>query len=454
MIAYHPGDPAYEQAVQVFNLTARPRPAAALTARTVDEVRAAVQYAVAEGLPVRVHSTGHAAAAVRPVSDALLIRTELAGGVEIDPLSRTARVSAGTKWGDVVAAAAPYGLAAPHGSSADVGVVGYLLRGGLSLYGRWIGLAANSVRAIELVTADGELCRADASSDPQLLWAVRGGGGGFGIVTAIEFELFPLRHVITGASYWPAVHAGRLLSAWRSWAVEAPATATTSVRIMNLPKVPDVPAALSEGPVLALDGAFISQDAEHRTSRRQYADMMEPLCAIADPLLETWADADPLAVVEAHMDPTVPMPFVGDHMLLDELEDDGMHAFLAVAGEGSGSPLIASGLRQLGGAFAVPKQAGGVLDHLTAHYSYAGAGLPGDAVTVASIKSHHAKVRAALSPWDTGRTAPTFVETWDQPQGHLDTGQMLAVQEIRSRVDPGGLFSEDIASCGVPARSR
>lgn len=440
-----PGDPAYEYATQVFNLSAPARPAMAITARTVDDVRAAVAHAAAERLPVRTHTTGHASAAVRPMDGALLIRTELTGGVDVDTRRRLCRVPAGTQWGPVVEAAAAHGLAAPHGSAADVGVVGYLLRGGLSFYGRTIGLAANGVRAVELVTGDGDLHRVDDTSDPALLWALRGGGGGFGVVTAVEFELFRASTVITGASYWPARYAERLLSIWRSWTLDAPEEVTTSVRVMNLPRGPEIPEALSSGPVLVIDGAVLCADEDPGAGRQSFAELIEPLRAVAEPVVDTWEETTPLAVVDAHMDPAVPMPFVGDHMLLDELGEDGIATFLSVCGEGSGSPLIASGLRQLGGAFATPDPRGGVLDHLEARYSYAGAGLPMGSLTVDAIKDAHAKVRAALSPWDTGRTAPGFVESFDQPQGHLDAEQITAVDRVRERVDPAGLFRRDIA---------
>src|SRR5579863_9798949 len=151
-----PGDEAYEAATRVFNLAAPATPAAAVTAETIDQVRAALRYAAAEDLPVRVHVTGHGAAAGRPMDGALLIRAGLAGPVEIDAQRRLARIPAGTRWGAVIEAAAAHGLAAPHGSSPTVGVAGYLLRGGVSFYGRRLGLAANSVRAVELISRSEE----------------------------------------------------------------------------------------------------------------------------------------------------------------------------------------------------------------------------------------------------------------------------------------------------------
>lgn len=441
-----PGDEAYDAATQVFNLAAPVHPRVAVTVHTVDQIRAALGYATVEGLAVRVQATGHASAAVRPMREALLIRTELDGGVDIDAERRMARIPAGTRWGAVVEAAAPYGLTAPHGSSPSVGAVGFLLRGGLSFYGRKVGLAVNSVRAIELVTADGELRRVDDDHDPELFWALRGGGGGFGVVTAVEIDMFPATTVVTGAAFWPATHAGRLMSTWQRWTLDAPAEVTTSVRVMNLPPLPQVPPPLAAGPVFCVDGAVVGLTQDDTEAVRQHAaDLLGPLRAIAEPLMDTWQEAAPAAVLEAHMDPNDPVPVVGDHMLLKELGDEGVAEFLRVTGEGSGSPLIIAGLRQLGGAYATPNPGKGALDHLDARYSYAGSSAPFEPLTEEVIRDHCAVVRTALSPWDTGRTVPSFVEHFGQPQRHLRPDQVFAADRVRERVDPEGRFRGDIA---------
>jgi FAD/FMN-containing dehydrogenase len=440
----HPGDEAYEAATRVFNLAAPATPAAAVTAVSIDQIRAALRYATAADLPVRVHVTGHGAAATRPMDGALLIKASLAGHVEIDTRRRLARIPAGTRWGAVIEAAAEHGLAAPHGSSPTVGVVGYLLRGGVSFYGRRLGLAANSVRALELITADGDLHRADASADAELLWAMRGGGGGFGIVTAVELELFPAESVVTGAAYWPAAQAEPLMAAWLAWSAGAPREATTTLRVLNLPKVPEVPPALSAGPVVCVDGAVLSPAGEAAGAERCAAGLLEPLRAVAAPILDTWQLAAPPAVAHAHMDPADPFPIFADHMLLGELGDAGAAEFLRLTGQASGSVLTSAELRQLGGALAEPGEHGGVLSHLDARFAYVGSGVPFD-VSPDAIRQRCAAVRDALGRWDIRRTAPNFVGTVGQPQGHLSPQQVRAVDQVRSRIDPAGRFRGDIA---------
>lgn len=448
------GGPGYAEAVAVFNLAAPARPDLAVTATTVEEVRAALRRAVADRLAVRVHSTGHAAGGVRPVRGGLLVRTRMAGGVQVDRRRRIARVPAGTTWEEVVAATAPHGLAAAHGSARTVGAVGYLLRGGMSFYGRRVGLAVNTVRAVELVTADGTLRRVHVTADPELFAALRGGGGGFGVVTAVEIGLFPVTEVVTGAAYWPVAEAGELLRAWLDWTRDAPHAATTSVRVMSLPPLPHLPPALTAGPVFAVDGAVVAAvPAEVPGARATAADLLGPLRAIAEPVLDTWAPTGPGGVLDAHGDPTDPVPFAGDHMLLGELDDAGAAAFLAATGPGSGSPLVLAGLRQLGGRFATGVPGGGVLDRLAARFSYAGSGLAVDPASTAAVHAHCSRVRNALRPWDTGRTVPGFVEDVGRPQRHLDAAALELVDAVRDRVDPRGLFRGDVAPGASAERS-
>ncbi|OLF12966.1 oxidoreductase [Actinophytocola xinjiangensis] len=447
------GDPAYTSATRVFNLASPARPALAVTARTVEDVRAALRHARAEGLGVRVHSTGHSSGGDAPMTGALLVRTQLAGQVEVDPVARVARVPAGTTWETVLAAVAPYGLVPPHGSAGTVGVVGYLLRGGISYYGRKVGLAANSVRAVELVTAEGDTVRADAATEQDLFWALRGGGGGFGVVTAIEVALFPASTVVTGATFWSAEHAGRLLPVWLKWTQDAPPEASTSLRFLNFPPLPDVPPVLSAGPVFAVDGVVVGTAGDDPTrAEQQAAELVEPLRAVAEPLLDEWQTTSPTSVLGIHMDPPDPVPYRGDHFLIDEPGEAGTAELLAVLGADSGSPMVVSGLRQLGGAIATPNPDGGVLNHLDARFVYSGTAVPEAGLTDAAISAYFARVRTALAPWDTGRTAPTFVESHEQPQGHLDPADVAAVDRVRARIDPTGLFAGDItpnASAGT-----
>ncbi len=160
-----PDSPHYDTARRAWNLAADLRPAAVCVATCVEHVQAAVAYAGDHGLRVAAQTTGHLAQTLPDLHDTLLLRLELHDGeVEVDPTARVARIKAGARWGDVVHAVSPQDLAVMHGSSPSVGVIGYLLGGGLSFYARAHGLAVNHVRAFEVVTPDGARRRGVARS--------------------------------------------------------------------------------------------------------------------------------------------------------------------------------------------------------------------------------------------------------------------------------------------------
>ncbi|ONI83060.1 hypothetical protein ALI144C_18685 [Actinosynnema sp. ALI-1.44] len=415
--------------MKTFNMAAPVDPAEGVVAHTVADVQAAIRRAVSKGLRVRTYTTGHASATYGPMHDALVIQTDIEGGVRVDVDARTARIPAGSSWGEVVAATSPHGLVAVHGTAATVGVVGYMLRGGLSFYSRMFGLAPNSIRSIDLVTADGE----PRTADGELFWALRGGGGGFGVVTAVEIDLFPVSSVITGASFWPVAEAGRIVKLWRDWAKDAPDTVTTSLRLMNIAPGPGKPEPITSGQVVCVDGAIIGDTAESRSIRDS---LLGPL---GEPVHDTWHAAGPEAVLATHMDPPNPVKSFGDHMLLNDVDAD---TFVAAAG--SGSPLLSAELRQLGGAIGRPHPEGGVLDHVAEPLLYQCVGSAADPATTEAGRRRAERIRAELAPWDTGRTVPSFVGSHLQPQGHLDAEQVVAVDRIRQQVDPTGLFRGDI----------
>src|SRR5687767_10118689 len=184
--AVTPADPEWDVARQAWNLAVDQRPAIVALPESADDVVAVVRYARAHGLRIAAQGTGHNAGPLGPLDGTVLVKTSRMRGVTVDPDARTVRVDAGVLWQEATNAAAEHGLAALAGSSPDVGVVGYSLGGGISWLARKHGIGANQVTAIELVTADGRFVRADAENEPDLFWALRGGGGAFGVVTAIE----------------------------------------------------------------------------------------------------------------------------------------------------------------------------------------------------------------------------------------------------------------------------
>src|SRR5260221_8093739 len=197
-------DSDWDQARAAWNLAADQRPDAVAFAESAGDVAATVRFAAENGLRVAAQGTGHGAAPLAPLNGTILIKTERMRGIEIDPDAQTARVEAGVLVLELSEAAGARGLSSMPGSAPDVGVIGYTLGGGLSWLGRRHGFACNRVRAIELIGADGEARQVDAGNDADLFWALRGGGGGYAVITALHLDLLPIAEIYAGALVFPA----------------------------------------------------------------------------------------------------------------------------------------------------------------------------------------------------------------------------------------------------------
>jgi FAD/FMN-containing dehydrogenase len=261
-----PGDPEWDQARRPWNFAHDQNPAFVAFPESAEDVVAIVEHARRNGLRVAPQGTGHNAGPLADLHDTILLSTSRMKGVDIDAEGRRARVSAGTLWLEVTEPASELGLAPLAGSSIDVGVVGYCLGGGVSWLGRKHGLAANSVLAIEVVTADGRLRRVDHDNDPDLFWALRGGGGSFGVVTAMEIALYPLPELYAGAMWWPWDRSSEVMHAWREWTLTVPDEVTSSARIMQIPPLPEIPEFMRGRSFVTIDAAIIG-DRDRRRDR-------------------------------------------------------------------------------------------------------------------------------------------------------------------------------------------
>jgi hypothetical protein len=288
--------------------------------------------------------TGHNAHPLGDLSKTVLVRTSRLNAVSIDPDARTARAEAGAVWGPIAEQASPLGLAALHGSAPDAGVVGYTLGGGINWYGRSRGLAVNTVTAVELITADGSLARADAEHEPDLFWALRGGGAAnFGLVTALEFALFRLTSVYAGMMLWDLRDAPEVLARWAELVADAPEELTLSYRHLNFPPIPQVPEPFRGRRLVIVDGAALGSDPER---------LIAPLRELS-PEVDTFAEVPPVAVARIHMDPEFPTPGWGRSALLDDFPAAAVDRLIEVAGIDSGNDLaLAAEVRQLGGAMS------------------------------------------------------------------------------------------------------
>jgi FAD/FMN-containing dehydrogenase len=357
------GDGRYDSVRLPWNRTVDPKPAVMVEAAGPEDVRVAVLAARAHGLPFAVQATGHGT--VVACDGGLLLSTARMGEVQVDPESRIATAGPGALWSDVIAAAAPHQLAPLSGRANSVGVAGYTLGGGTGWLSRKHGFAADSVLWAEVVTAGGETLTASATEHPDLFWALRGGGGNFGVVTRLRFKLYPVAQVYAGMSWHPADRAAAVLDRYREWAGTEPDELNSAVLVQQVPPLPEVPEPLRGARVLAVR-AFHLGPAE-RAER-----LLRPLLeAAGPPLLDRFGPAGFAEASQAAAGPPLPPMAVRDHLdLFRQVPDSALDAIVEAAAD-PGSPLAFAELRHWGGAMARPSPDAGPVGHPDLPFSVA-----------------------------------------------------------------------------------
>ncbi|GAA0573203.1 FAD-binding oxidoreductase [Kribbella sandramycini] len=316
------------------------RPLVVAEAAGRGDVEVVVRVAREYGVPVAVQATGHGTKV--PADGGILLKTTRLTGVFVDPERRVARVAPGARWGAVLEAARQFGLAPLSGSSKDVGVTGYTLGGGVGWLARKYGFAADSVLRAEVVTADGRVVTATAEQHPDLFWAIRGGTGNFGIVTALEFRLYPVQTVYAGIVYYGIDRAPELLRRYRDWTKHIPNELSTAVVLTRIPGTEQRAVAIK---VLYAGAADL---AEH---------LLKPLFEVAGPRLAgalttiEYADAAMGGTPTRHLD------------FLDDLTDHTIDTLVALDDD----PTVE--IRHWGGAMAHPGPGAGPVGHRAAAYS-------------------------------------------------------------------------------------
>lgn len=427
-----PGDPDWDEARAAFNASVDQRPHHVAVPADAAGVAEVVRAAAAAGLRVVAQRTGHAAAALDDLRDTVLVRTAALDDVRIDVAARRARIGAGALWRDVVAPAASAGLLAPHGSSPGIGVAGFALQGGVGWYVRSHGLAAHAIVSAELVTGDGTRVRVDAEREPELLWALRGGGGP-GIVTELELELRPAAPLYGGVAFFPIERAPEVLHAWREWAALAPEHITSIGRLLRIPDLPHAPAHLrGRGFVLLEAVAIASPDAA------EWA--LTPLRALG-PEIDTFGPIAPTDVPAVHMDPEDPMPFRRGDALLTGLPAAAVDALLAVAGPDAAPPLQSIELRHVDGAATRPPAAPAALGALAGPYAMTATGMPIGGVGPDGVQAALDELTGALAPFTADARVATFAESRPGAASLFDDATLARLARVRRRVDPGGVIA-------------
>jgi FAD binding domain len=421
-------DPDWDAERQAWNLAVDQRPEAVVVPADASDVAVVVGFARDNGLRVVPQSTGHLAAPLGDLSGAVLLHTSRLRGVEVDAEARTVRAGAGVVWAEVTSALEPHGLAALAGSSPDVGIAGYLLGAGFSWMARKRGLGCSAVTALDVVTADGRQRQVTAESEPDLFWALRGGGGNAAIVTAFTFRVFPVATIYAGMLLFPLTRAGEVLRAYEEWTRDLTEDATTCVRLLRIPPLPDLPDFLRGQAFVGVDGAIDLPEAEAEAA-------LEPLRAL-DPAIDTFGTMPASQLGLVHLDPPQPVPALGDGLIVDDLPEGAIEALLAVVGPDADSALLAVDLRHLGGAVSRPAGNGGAVDHLPGRFLVYAVGVVADPALVPVLTAEVAAVRAALAPWASERDYSNFREVSASPGRFWDDATLERLRAITQAYDP------------------
>ena len=425
-------DPDWDAIRQVYNLTTDARPEAIALPADAADVATAVRYAADNRVRIAPQATGHNLAAHGSLEDVLLLDVRELKEISIDPVARRVRVGAGVRWHEVVPQLSEMGLAALHGSSPLVGIAGYSLGGGMGWLARKHGLQTNSVTALEVVTADGHARRIDADNEPELFWALRGGNGNYGVVTAIEFEVFPARELYAGAMFFGFERAPELLHTWAELNPQLPDEMMTWAVLLQFPDMPEIPEPFRGGSFGVLQGAYLGDEAQGR-------DLLRPLRSLG-PDMDTFAMVPPVELSELAMDPPEPVPFASTTALLSDLPAAGVDDVVAAVGPGSGSPLPLVQLRQMGGAMATAPEGAGARATLPGSVSMFALGVAADEESAAVTRTYLDSLQRAVTPYNDG-AYPNFVEAHAaDARAFFDEETWVRLREAKSAYDPDEMF--------------
>ncbi len=426
-----PQDAQWDAARTPWIVNVEQQPAAVLYCTSVEDVVTAVRWGAAHGIPVAAQPTGHAPR--RTLDSSLLLRTGALEGIAIDRDRRTARVGAGVKWGELLAKLDGTGLMALAGSNPDPTVVGLVLGGGVSWFTRKHGYTANSVLSFDVVDPTGTLVHVTADTDAQLFWALRGGGGDFGIVVAVELSLFSAPAMYGGRLLWDVGHTRTVLRAFRDLALVAPRELSIWAHVYHFPPMPEIPEPFR-------GRSFVSVAATYLGSARDAEALLWSLRNAAPVELDLMGALLPSGLGGVAAEPTEPMPGIEHSMLLDGLDDEAIDFLAAVVEDPTTCPLAVVQLRGLGGAFAETAADGGAVRPVTEAFQLFALGVPAVPELAAAIPHGFAAVDAAMSKHVTGRRLPNFTGVDQDDAAGYDATTAARLRELKQARDPHGVI--------------
>ena len=428
-----PTDPGFLESHQGFNRAEQHRPDAVLIATNARDVATAVRFAADHGLTVRVQSTGHGIGI--PMTGGLLVNTSLMRNLAIDPDRKRATAAAGVRWDQVISSAGSHGLATLCGSSPTVGIVGYTLGGGMGPMARTFGFAADRVRRMQVVDATGRIHEVNPSSDADLFWGLRGGKPDLGIVTELEFDLIDAPTYYGGSIFFAGHDASAVIHEFARWAPSLPESVSTSVALLRLPDLPELPEPLRGR--LSVHLRYV-----HIGDPDQGVELLAPMRAVAAPIIDLVALTPAAGIASVHQDPTDPMPARDEGMVLREFPAAAVEALLATAGPDVDVPLIVAEVRLMGGALSRAGEHASAVGGRDGAFHACVIG-PYPPALAAAVDAASKTVLDAFRPWATGGSLINF-------QGYATGAEQVRrawqpevrdrLDELKRNWDPSGLF--------------
>ncbi|CRK49760.1 FAD binding domain protein [Rhodococcus sp. RD6.2] len=422
-----PGDQDWPAATLAWNVSVTQHPAAVVTAATVADVVKTVRFAADCGVRVTAQPGGHGAN--RALDDTLLIRTAALDDIWIDSTARTARVGAGVKWGALQSALDGTGLTGLVGSNPDVSVVGFCLGGGLSWFTRPYGPGSGSLSAVELVDAGGTHRWISDDTSPELMWALRGGGGEFGIVTAVEIDLFPAPEITGGRVAFPATDAAAVLRAVAALTATAPAELSVWASIMHFPPIPELPDEIRGQSFCFVDAILLGSEDE-------LTNHLASIRATGTVLRDTTRPLLPGDVGTICEEPTDPSPGVHSSMMLTALDDDLVDLVVERAGTAGSLPLSQIQFRHLGGPSRTGRAGAFDLRPRGAEYAVMTLTVAPAPDLLAAGAEAMSTLFDELAPWSAGPTVPTLLGPSESLDRAFDAPVLDSLRRLKESVDP------------------
>jgi hypothetical protein len=431
-----PDDADYTSACAAWNLCFAHAPDLVVIAGSVADISEVVRFAHAAGCPVTVQATGHGFS--RPATDGILLVTSRLTDVEIDRRTLTAKVACGAKWAAVLAPAQQHGLAPLLGSTTDVGAVGYTLGGGMGWLGRRYGLASDSVRSFEVVLSDGTEVHASAIENEELFWALRGGGGSFGVVTAMTIELYPVGMVYAGNLLYPVEMAAEVITRYRDWVIDIDDQLTSSVAIMNFPPLDIVPEPVRGKSFVIVRGCWCGDVADGEALIDEWRRWRTPALDMFGAMPFSMADT-------ISNDPVDPMPAIVTTEWFDALADEAIDVIVAAAvPSGEQPPMMAfAELRHAGGAIRAKAARVANRRGRSGEFLLEMVGLVFGPEHGEVMAEFFSTVRGALAPFVNGAAYHNFLEGEEKHARSVTAftdGDLARLRAVKAAIDSDNRF--------------